>query len=66
MNYRPENHPDLPTDINRMEQVAGKVAKLIRERQYGSAEGALTIVELAARDARRQLRKLCRVPLKNK
>lgn len=59
MNHRPENDSELTEDVIRIESMAGKLDKLLRERQFGSAQDAFAIIELAAGDARRRLRKVC-------
>lgn len=54
-----ENDLALEEEIRRMLRQHDHVNKLLRERQFGSLEDVLTIIEISARDARRRLRELC-------
>jgi len=52
------NDLDLATEIRRLLNYSGKLNHLIRERMFGNLEDALLIIQLAAREARRRLRKM--------
>ena len=53
------NDIELQENIRRVHSYEGRLDELTRDGKAGNLEDALTIIELAAREARRRLRKLC-------